>query len=136
MITNLLDECCVEGPIFADKTGLKRVIVGELPPQCAALNLTNINVQRLAVHAAKTGDFESVVHACALDPLTGAVLTLKEIRDMAADMIEAEIQCLPQFAGKTIKRTTTIIIPDNVKRMNVPADPELAVLQRFGELSR
>ncbi|MEK3917702.1 hypothetical protein [Paenibacillus sp. FSL H7-0331] len=47
---------CAEGPIFADRNGLNRVVIGDLPPQCAALNLTNINVRRLAVLAAKSGD--------------------------------------------------------------------------------
>ena len=52
--------------------------------------MTNVNVQRLTVEAALTGDTEKIVQACALDPLTSAVLTLKEIRDMAAEMLEAE----------------------------------------------
>ena len=52
MITNLPADCCAEGPIFVDRTGLHKTVVGDLPSQCAALNLTNINVQRLAVEAA------------------------------------------------------------------------------------
>ncbi|MBW7461734.1 hypothetical protein K0U00_47545, partial [Paenibacillus sepulcri] len=95
MIANLPDECCAEGPIYADRTGLNRTLLGDLPPQCMALNMTNINVQRLAVLAAKTGDPEAVVHACALDPLTSAVLSLKEIREMVTEMLEAEAQWLP-----------------------------------------
>ena len=90
MITNLPADCCAEGPIYVDRMGLHKTIVGDLPPQCAALNLTNINVQRLAVEAALTGDPEHIVQACALDPLTAAVLTLKEIREMATEMLEAE----------------------------------------------
>ena len=136
MITNLPADCCAEGPIFADKTGLHPTIVGDLPPQCAALNLTNINVQRLAVLAAKTGDPETVVQACALDPLTGAVLTLKEIRDMVAEMLEAEKQWLPQFEGKKVRSTPIISIPKDVKRADVPIDPALAIFARFGELAK
>ncbi|MFC5452432.1 alpha-galactosidase [Paenibacillus aestuarii] len=136
MITNLPPECCAEGPVYADRTGLHRTIVGELPPQCAALNLTNINVQRLAVLAAKTGDPETVVQACALDPLTSSVLTLKEIRDMVAEMLESEKQWLPQFAGKTLRPTPTIKIPENVQRAEVPIDPALAIFSRFGELAK
>ena len=82
MITNLPADCCAEGPIYVDRTGLHKTFVGDLPSQCAALNMTNINVQRLTVEAAMSGDPEKIVHACALDPLTGAVLTLKEIREM------------------------------------------------------
>lgn len=72
MIENLPWDCCAEGPLYADATGVHRTIVGELPPQLAALNMTNINVQRLAVHAAYSGDPEDIVHAMALDPLTSA----------------------------------------------------------------
>jgi len=136
LISNLPPDCCVEVPIFADKTGLNPTMVGELPPQCAALNLTNINVQRLAVLAAKTGDPEAVVHACAMDPLTGAVLTLNEIRDMVADMLEAEKQWLPQFEGKQVRKTPIISIPKDVKRAEVPIDPALAIFARFGELAK
>ncbi len=136
MISNLPNECCAEGPVFADRTGLHRTLVGEIPPQCAALNLTNINVQRLAVLAAKSGDPETVVQALALDPLTSAVLTLKEIRDMATEMMDAQRQWLPQFAGHSPRPTPTIRIPEDVKRAEVPIDPALAVFSRFGELAK
>ncbi len=118
--------------MYADRSGLHRTIVGELPPQCAALNLTNINVQRLAVLAAKTGDPELVVQACALDPLTGATLTLKEIRDMVGEMLEAEREWLPQFAGKVLRKTPIISIHKDVQRVPVPIDPALAIFARFG----
>ena len=136
MITNLPADCCAEGPIYVDRLGLHKTIVGDLPPQCAALNMTNINVQRLTVEAALTGDPEYIVHACALDPLTGAVLTLKEIREMAAEMLEAEKQWMPQFADKAIRPTPTVRIPANVERAEVPVDPALAIMARFGELGQ
>ena len=47
-ITNLPHGCCVEVPTFADDTGLHPTVIGELPPQCAALCMTNINSQILA----------------------------------------------------------------------------------------
>jgi alpha-galactosidase len=136
MIANLPIDCCAEGPIYVDRLGLHKTVVGNLPPQCAALNLLNINVQRLAVQAAMSGDPEQIVHACALDPLTSAVLTLEEIRNMAADMLEAEKQWLPQFEGKTIRPTPTIVIPKDVQRAKVPVDPALAIMARFGELGQ
>ncbi len=136
MITNLPADCCAEYPLFVDRTGIHKTFVGALPSQCAALNMTNINVQRLAVEAGIEGDPEKIVLACAMDPLTGAVLTLKEIRDMAAEMLEAERQWLPQFEGKTIRPTPTISIPKDVKRAHVPLDPALAIAARFGELAR
>jgi alpha-galactosidase len=135
MISNLPSDCCAEGPIYVDRTGLHKTIVGDLPVQCAALNLTNINVQRLAVEAGLSGDPEYLVHACALDPLTSAVLTLKEIRDMACEMLEAERQWMPQFAEKMIRQTPTINIPKDVKPASAPIDPALAIFARFGELA-
>jgi alpha-galactosidase len=136
MITNLPDDCCAEFPLYVDRTGIHKTFVGNLPSQCAALNLTNINVQRLAVEAGLSGDAEKVVQACALDPLTGAKLTLNEIRDMAAEMLEAESQWLPQFAGKKLRPTPVISIPKDVKHANVPIDPALAIFARFGELAK
>ena len=135
-ITNLPAGCCVEVPIYADRLGLHPHVIGNLPPQCAALNMTNILAQGLAVEAAFTGDPELVMQACALDPLTGAVLTLDEIRKMVAEMLEAEKQYLPQFAGKKLRSVPTISIPENVKRQQVPVDPALAIANRFGKLAK
>ena len=135
MIANLPADCCVEGPMYADDSGLHKVIVGDLPARCAALNLTNINVHRLTVEAALSDDPELIVHACALDPLSSAVLTIKEIRDMASEMLEAQRKWLPQYEGKRIQPTPTISIPADVKRAEVPVDPALAIAQRFGELT-
>ncbi|MBC7315341.1 MAG: alpha-glucosidase/alpha-galactosidase, partial [Chloroflexi bacterium] len=136
MITNLPPDCCAEGPLCVDGAGIHKTVVGDLPPQCAALNLTNINVQRLAVLAALEGDPEAVVHACALDPLTSAVLTLKEIREMATEMLEAEREWLPQFEGKAIRPTPTIVIPPDIQRAPVPVDPALAIMARMSELGK
>ena len=135
MITNLPPDCCAEVPVCADANGLHPMLVGDLPPQCAALNMTNINVQRLAVVAANNVCTESIVHACALDPLTAASkLSLKEIREMASAMLEAQRQYLPQFDGKKIRTTPVINIPADVKRAEVPVDPALKINARFGEL--
>jgi alpha-galactosidase len=71
-----------------------------------------------------------------MDPLTGAVLTLKETRDMVTEMLEAEAQWLPQFSAKRPRSTPTIVVPKDVKRAHVPVDPALAIAARFGELAR
>ena len=74
------------------------------------------------------------MQAIALDPLTSACLTLKEIRDMTAEMLDAEKEWLPQFSGKTLRSLPTISIPANLVRIDVPTDPALAILARFGKL--
>jgi len=95
LITNLPDGCCVEVPCFVEKSGIHPCYVGNLPPQCAALNRTNINVQELAVKAALTGDKDVLFQAVALDPLTSSILPLDEIRKMVNEMLEAEIPTSP-----------------------------------------
>jgi alpha-galactosidase len=135
-ITNLPQGCSVEVPIYVDRTGLHPTVVGNLPPQCAALNMTNVLVQGLTVEASFAGDPELVMQAVALDPLTAAVLTLKEIREMVAEMLKAEARWLPQFAGKELRSVPTIVIPKNVKRREVPLDPALAIANRFGKLAK
>lgn len=135
-ITNLPQGCCVEVPIYVDRLGLHPTVVGNLPPQCAALNMTNVLVQGLTVEASFTGDPDLVMQAVALDPLTAAVLTLSEIRDMTAEMLEAERKYLPQFEGKKLRPVKTISIPAEVKRQEVPLDPALAIANRFGKLAQ
>jgi alpha-galactosidase len=133
-ITNLPAGCCVEVPAFADASGVHPTRIGELPPQCAAACITNVNVQILTSHAALSGDPEAIVHAAAMDPLTAAVCTLKEIRDMCGQMLEAERRWLPQFEGKAIRPTPTIHIPPDCKPAAVPLDPALAINKRFATL--
>lgn len=136
MISNLPDECCGEGPIYVDALGLHPAKVGDLPPQCAALNMTNINVQGLGARAGLDSDPELIVAAAALDPLTSTRCTLNEVREMCIEMLEAQRKWLPRFNGKTIKKTPVISIPKDVKRANVPVDPALAIMARFGELGK
>lgn len=99
LIPNLPDGCCVEVPCLVDGTGVQPTAVGSLPPQCAAINRTNVNVQELAVEAVLAQNREHIYHAIMLDPLTGALLTLAQIREMVNEMIEAESQWLPGFAS-------------------------------------
>ena len=54
-------------------------------------------MQDLAVQAGIAGDRELLHQAIALDPLTGAQLTLPRIREMVEEMFEAESRWLPQF---------------------------------------
>lgn len=95
LIENLPPEACVEVPCLVDRSGVQPTAIGALPPQLAALNRTNVNVQTLAVTAALTGNIEHVFHAVALDPLTGALLTLEQIRDMTNELLEAHADLLP-----------------------------------------
>ncbi|RJS88115.1 alpha-glucosidase/alpha-galactosidase [Candidatus Bathyarchaeota archaeon] len=97
LITNLPQGCCVEVPCLVDKNGIHPCYIGDLPPQCAALNRTNINVQELAVKAAIEKDKTLVFQAVLLDPLSSAILTIDEIRKMVDEMFEAEAKFLEGF---------------------------------------
>ncbi|MDD5602895.1 MAG: alpha-glucosidase/alpha-galactosidase [Eubacteriales bacterium] len=90
LITNLPQRCCVEVPCFADAHGINPTYVGDLPSQLAALNISNVNVQMLAVEAVANKNKEAAFHACALDPNAAAMLTLDKIRAMFEEMWEAE----------------------------------------------
>ncbi len=98
LIDNLPADCCVEVACLVDRNGIQPTRFGSLPPQCAAVNQTNINVQRLAVQAALEGKREHVYHAVMLDPLTAANCTLDQIRAMVDEMFEAEEAWLPTMA--------------------------------------
>ena len=134
LINNLPEGCCVEVPVYVDRVGLHPTYIGNLPPQCAALCMSNIIPQSLAVKAALTGDFEYAIQAVAVDPLSSAVLTLKEARDMAIEMYKAEKKYLSQFDEKKIRKVPIIEIPEGTKAVDVPLDPALAVARRFSRL--
>jgi alpha-galactosidase len=134
-ITNLTQGCCVEVPVTVDRKGFHPQKVGALPAQCAALNQSNVTVQTLAVEAGLTGDPELAMAAVAMDPLTSAVCTLKEARDMTIEMLAAEREWLPQFTGKTLAARPDIDIPRGTRGVDVPTDPALAIANRFGKLA-
>ena len=97
LITNLPEGCCVEVPCLVDKEGIHPCYVGDLPPQFAALNRTNINVHELAVRGIVEKDKTKLFHAILLDPLTSAILTLDEIREMVDELFKANKKYLKGY---------------------------------------
>jgi len=97
LIPNLPKEAVVEVPCLVDASGVNPTYVGELPPQLAALNMTNINVQLLTIEAAMTRKKEHIYHAAMLDPHTSSELTLDQIVSLCDDLIEAHGNWLPKF---------------------------------------
>jgi alpha-galactosidase len=100
IIDNLPLGACVEVPCQVDSSGIRPIKVGSLPTHLAAINRTQLNVQELAVEAALETDPEKVFYAMAMDPLTGAVLSLDEIRAMTIELMKAHSKFIPQFKGK------------------------------------
>lgn len=97
LIDNLPKGCCVEVPVLASKRGLEPIHVGPLPEHLALLNNISARIEELAVEGALSGDPEKIYQACYFDPLTSAVLSLAEIKDMVREMFEANRDYLPQF---------------------------------------
>jgi len=62
--------------------------------------------------------------------------TLREIQEMFGEMIEAQHQWLQQFARKTVGPTPAIEIPPDVKPVEVPLAPTLAITNRSGKLAQ
>lgn len=130
-ITNLPMNATVEVPVYADKQGYHPTYIGELPKQCAAMNLSNLIVQDMAADAAIKGDMELAYWAVAMDPLTSAVLSLQQIREMVNEMFLAEEKWLPQFDVGKCKKLTAIYIPEGTVPVSVPEDPALAINNRY-----
>lgn len=97
LIDNLPQGCCVEVPCLVDKSGLQPTKIGKMPPQLAALQQTNVNVQSLVVEAALTGKREHIYHAAMLDPHTAAELSLDQIWSLIDELIAAHGDMLPQY---------------------------------------
>ena len=97
LITNLPYEACVEVPCLVDSNGISPTYVGDLPPQLAALNRTNINTQLLTIEAAVSRKREHIYHAAMLDPHTAAELSLDDIVALCDELIEAHREWLPTF---------------------------------------
>lgn len=96
-IDNLPQDCCVEVPCLVDKNGLQPIKIGVMPPQLAAMQQTNINVQSLVVEAALTRKREHIYHAAMLDPHTAAELSLDQIWSLVDELIEAHGDMLPEY---------------------------------------
>ena len=97
LITNLPREAAGEVPCRVDGSGVHGCSVGALPTQCAALNVTNINLQLLTIEAALTRKRDLVYQAAMLDPHTAAELSIDDIVKMCDELIEAHGEMLPKY---------------------------------------
>ena len=97
LIDNLPAGACVEVPVLASLHGLEPVHIGNLPPQLALLCSTSSQIEEMVVKASLCGDKELVYQAICYDPLTSAVLGLREIRALVDAMFEKNSDWLPQF---------------------------------------
>lgn len=94
-IANLPDDAVVEVPANADGSGLHPEAVGELPSGIAALCRREIDMQRLNVEAALTGDRALAKQAFLIDPV---VASLKDGEAAFEELMAAQGEHLPQFS--------------------------------------
>ncbi len=98
VIRNLPDDCIIESPGFVDRFGINMVEGVTLPDACAATCSASVNVQRMGMKAAVTGDVELLKQSVLHDPLVGAICTPEEVWQMVDEMLVAQAQWLPQYA--------------------------------------
>lgn len=98
LITNLPHDGCVEVACLIDKDGIHPQHYGKLPPQMAHLCASNMAMFDLAATAAIEKSKDAAIHALMLDPLTAAILTPAEIKQMTLEMFDAEAAYLPGYA--------------------------------------
>jgi alpha-galactosidase len=98
LISNLPADGCVEVSCMVDRSGIHPNRFGRLPPQMAALCDWNMRMFDLGAEAAIQRSKELAIQALYLDPLTAAVCSPAEIRDMTLELFEAEAQFLPGYA--------------------------------------
>lgn len=97
LVDNLPYGACVEVPTIANKDGLTSIPVGKLPPQIALLVNNTSMQEELAVQGCITGNREMIYHSILFDPLTSAVLSMDEIRQMVDEMFEQNKEFLTYF---------------------------------------
>jgi len=100
IVRNLPPDCIVESPGVVDQFGINMTEGIKLPLACAATCTTSVNVQRMSVEAAMTGNVELLKQAVLHDPLVGAVCTPEEVWRMIDEMLVAQAEWLPQYADE------------------------------------
>jgi alpha-galactosidase len=97
LIDNLPQGACVEVPVWASRKGFEAVRVGALPPSVALLTGITAQLEELAVEGCLSGDPRLVYQAIAHDPLTAAVLSLAEAKQMVNELFAINRDHLPTF---------------------------------------
>ncbi|WP_422746971.1 alpha-glucosidase/alpha-galactosidase [Mycobacterium sp. WMMD1722] len=105
LITNLPDGVAVEVPTLVDALGAHPMRVGDLPPQCAALNRGFLGPVDLTVRAALDGDPRLVRAAAMVDPNTAATLTVDQIWDLCDELTAAHGDLLPEALRRSVPLT-------------------------------
>lgn len=87
----------MEVPCLVNGYGILLTYVGRLPVQCAAMNMSNINVQLLTIEVTVTGKTDHIYQVAMMDPHTGSELDIDTIKKMVDEFIEAHGNFLTKF---------------------------------------
>jgi alpha-galactosidase len=96
LIENLPRGAAIEVPASLSRAHVTPHAVGNLPPQCAALNRAFLSVVELAVRAGVEQNRDLVRAAMLVDPNTAASLTVERIDELASAMLDAHATLLPR----------------------------------------
>ena len=96
-IPNLPYDACVEVPVVADRMGFKTTIAGELPANVAIMVNNTARIENLVIEAAMKKDKNLVYQAVYNDPLTSAVCSLEEIKNMCDEIFEVNKDYLGDY---------------------------------------
>ena len=96
-IPNLPKDCCVEVPVVVDRMGFRATVVPELPRNLATFISTTAQIETMVVEAAMTKNKDMVYQAVYLDPLSSAVCSLEEIRQMCDELFEVNKEYLGDY---------------------------------------
>ena len=97
LIDNLPRDGVVEVACLVDGKGVQPTHFGPLPTHLALLNQQHMAFHDLVATAVLEQNREAAVHALIVDPLTAAVCSLAEIRQMFTEMVAAQKSYLPDF---------------------------------------
>ena len=97
LIDNLPRGVCVEVPVLASREGIRPFHAGPLPDHLAILVGITARCEDLAVTAAIEGDWMKIYHSILFDPLTSAVLSMAEMRELTRAMFEQNKDFLTYF---------------------------------------
>jgi len=100
LIENLPEDGVVEVACLVDKRGIQPTHFGTLPTQLAALNQQHMAFHELTASAVLERNREAAIHALMVDPLTAAVCSLEEIRQLFDEMVTVQQPYLPEFLYK------------------------------------
>ena len=97
LISNLPSDGCVEVACMIDQNGINPTTYGKLPPQMAALCDSNMRMFDLGATAAMEKSKEAAIYSLMLDPLTAAMCSPAEIKQMTLEIFDAEAEFLPGY---------------------------------------